>query len=160
MGYYQGGTKSAPPDPDEDDERLTDDDLFALLVRDGFGGFNGFTYAAYLDTPDAAIRDSYFAERDDDHRLVTLRERRARARQGGLSGSIARAGRELPSKETLDVPEEAFAVNGRAGMAYCLMFWQTWRRRQREGVLTEDGFPIDTSYIMARWKKVAGAGVR
>lgn len=159
MGYYRGAAPK-PPDPDEDDERLTDEDLFALLVRDGFGGFNGFTFAAYLDTPDATLRDSHFAERDDDHRLVTLRERRARARQGGLSGSVARAGRELPSKEQLQVPDEAYQVNGRAGMAYLLMFWQTWRRRQYAGVLTEDGSPIDTAYILARWKKTAGTKAR
>lgn len=156
------GDGSLDLDPDEDDARLTDEDLFAYLCRDGMGGFGGMTWATYLDTPDRILRDSYLAERDDDHNVITRRQLYQRHRTaGGQSGSPSRAGRELPSREALNIPAEAWAINPRlaldpTGQGWVLMFYQTWRRRQSEGVLTEDGEPIDDAYILRRFRAKAG----
>lgn len=146
-----------------EDERLTDEDLFAYLCRDGMGGFGGLTWERYLDTPDRVLRESYLAEFDEDHHVVTVRQRlRRRLEAGGLSGSPERAGRELPSREELRIPLEAWAVNDMiamtpSGQAYVLMYWSVWRRRQAEGVLTEDDEPITDEYILRRWRaKVDG----
>ena len=121
------------------------------------GGFGGFTWDAYLDTPVHVLRDSYAAEFDDDYHLVTLRQRRRRfTEDGGKSGSPDRAGRELPTREALNIPAAAWAVNpllamNPQGQAYLLMYWSVFKRRQAEGVVTEDGSPITDAYILKRW---------
>lgn len=138
--------------------------MFAYLCRDGMGGFGGLTWDRYLDTPDRILRDAYLAERDDDHHVVTMRQRwRRQQESGGLSGSPDRAGRELPSREALNIPAEAWAVNERlammpSGQAYCQMFWSVWRRRQSEGVLAEQGELIGDDFILRRWREKAGNG--
>lgn len=149
-----------PLDPDEDDERLTDDDLFALLCRDGMGGFNGLTRETYSRTPDRIIRDSYFAPRDEDHELIPYRLRWKRVREGWQSGSPDRAGKELPRAETLNIPPEAFGINNRVGMDYTIVFWQCWKRRQRKGVLTENGQAISDEYILNRYRAKVSQGLR
>ena len=132
------------------------------MCRDGMGGCGGLTWDVYCDTPDRILCDSYLAERDDEHQIVTLRQRRRRQQDsGGITGNPDRAGRELPKPTDLRIPEEAYSVNRRlllmpSGQAYLLMFFQIWRRRQSEGVLTKEGEPITDEYILAQWRKVAG----
>src|SRR6185312_8506304 len=70
-GYLKGDKRTAVTNPDEDDARLTDEDLFALLVRNSMGGVSAFTWDAYCSTPDRILRDSYCAEFDEDYHLVT-----------------------------------------------------------------------------------------
>jgi hypothetical protein len=58
---------------------------------------------------------------------------------------IRNAGRELPSAESLGVPEEAL-LSG-VPMSWVLMFWQTWRGRN---MAPED--------ILKRFREVTGRG--
>lgn len=115
------------------------------MVRDGWGGFNGFTSADYDALSDREIVESYFAPRDDNHRLIPINVRRREAKEGTASEWTA-----FPSTEELQIPPEALAVtqpDGRQPPAcYRHLFWWHWRRH---------GKPTD--YIMRRWTaKVTG----
>lgn len=123
------------------------------------GGFGGLRLADYDATPDRVLVESYFAPRDEEHNLIPLRQRLRLAR-GESSGSPQRAGQELPPREELRIPEEAWQINPMLsntpfGQAWVLMFFQVWRRRQREGVLDEAGQPITDEYILNRFRKAA-----
>jgi hypothetical protein len=85
------------------------------------------TPALYWTLTDYELANVYFAGRDDDHRLIPLRRRQADRRDAAQTGSPDRAGRELPSREELGVPAEAFNLG--VPQDYTLMFFQCWVRR-------------------------------
>ena len=111
---------------------LTDLDCYALLSTGGLGGRNGFTLEAYARLSDRQIGALLSIEHDEDGRLVTEASR-GRTGTAVPSGSIAAAGRELPSPEMLGFSEselqEALVIRPMVPVHYWSLFASVWARR-------------------------------
>lgn len=104
------------------------------------GGFGGITPEQYYKLSDRQILDSYLAEFDEDRRLVPLKRRIWNARYPDtVTGDPDRAGRELPSVESLDIPQEVLLCG--VPMDYVLMWWSIWRKRAT----------YNTEELLAKW---------
>ncbi len=120
---------------------MTDRDVLAVLVRAPFCG--PMSPAHYATLSDRQIVGIYFAARDEDGVLIPLR--------GGSSDPflddwqrqrIDRSSQELPSPESLAIPEEVMhsQVYG-TNPHWAVMYFDTWRRR---------GQTVEQT--LARWK--------
>jgi len=92
----------------------------ALLVRDGMGGFNGFTTADYERLTDWQIVEVYFAERTKKGRLITERRQEARRRE-------KEDGRQAPAALDLEIPPECFRRGVQA--SYVRLLFELWAKR-------------------------------
>lgn len=120
--------------------------MLAILCRDGFGGFGGMTAAEYNRTADRDVLESYFAPRDDDHKLIPLAERLSEIGIG-----VKNPWKLFKTPEELGIPAAAYAVMGTDGRppptTYLLLFWTVWANR---------GFSPEQ--ILQRWIHKIGTG--
>lgn len=126
-----------------------------MFMLGGIAGYSGFTPKLYGSLSDRQITDLLFGARDDDGRIITEAAQEAR-RRGEKTGSPKDAKRELPSRESLEIPDEAFCY-GRPGsrrgipMGFVVAWWQVWRIRNIH----------TTEELLARWREyVARYGMK
>lgn len=102
-------------------------------------GVTGITPALYANFSDEFIWELLTAERDKDG-VVLPEYKLPQSRRGGKrttdkhGGDPEQANRELPSKESLQIPDEAFRyrMEGKATgppTGFVLMFFQVWAKR-------------------------------
>lgn len=115
-----------------------------MLMGGGLTGWTGLTPEIYARMSYRQIFDLLFAERDKDGHVVPEAVLLARAR-GEKTGLVSEAPREMPTKESLGIPDEAFRYGNSNGRCVPRRFVLAWFQTALMYVSIEEA--------MIRWRK-------